>query len=189
MQGELSAIQKILRQNSDAAAKAANQKFIPGEEKIYGIRSPLLNELAGRFKNGGFELVEALWQAGALEEKILAGKMLGKIAKKDPERALQTVRLFASNIGNWAVCDTIGMQSLKPIVKTHRQEIFALAKEYNTSPDLWQRRLSLVLVEWYTREEKLHPEIKKLVKRLENDKEYYVKKAVTWINKNFQKGK
>jgi 3-methyladenine DNA glycosylase AlkD len=41
-----------------------------------------------------------------------------------------------------------------------------------------------VLVEWYTRIKELHPEIKELVKTLETDEEYYVKKAIVWINKN-----
>ena len=50
---------------------------------------PVLNELAQQFKAGGFDLVEEIWKAGALEEKLLAVKMLGKIAKKDPERSLQ----------------------------------------------------------------------------------------------------
>jgi 3-methyladenine DNA glycosylase AlkD len=45
------------------------------------------------------------------------------------------------------------------------------------------------LVEWYTRFEKDHAAIMELVKPLENDKEYYVKKAVVWIKKNFSKGK
>ena len=136
-----------------------------------------------------FDLIEQLWNAGALEEKILAVKMLGKIAKKDPERSLQITQIFAKNIGNWAVCDAMGMQGLKPILKTHQKEIFALAWKYNSSKDFWQRRLSLVLVEWYTRDKNCHIEIKQLVKELENDDEYYVKKAIVWINKNFLKGK
>lgn len=189
MPGELPAIKKLLIANSSAAAKASHQKFVPGKERIYGVRMPYLNELAVQYKTGGFDLVEELWKAGALEEKILAVKILGKIAKKDPGRSLQLVQLFAENIGNWAVCDAIGMQGLKPILKTHQQEIFTLAKKYNQSPDFWQRRLSLVLVEWYTRIKELNPEIKKLVKALENDKEYYVKKAIVWINKNLEKGK
>jgi len=45
------------------------------------------------------------------------------------------------------------------------------------------------LVEWYTRVKELHPEIKQLVKNLENDDEYYVKKAIVWIKKNIDKGK
>jgi 3-methyladenine DNA glycosylase AlkD len=189
MSKELKDIQKILTANSSPEAKASHQKFVPGKEKIYGVRMPFINELALQYKNGGFELIEELWKAGAWEEKVLAVKILGKIAKKDPERSLKLVELFAKNIGNWAVCDAIGMQGLKPILKTHQEEIFALAKKYNQSTDFWQRRLSLVLVEWYTRIKELHPEIIKLVKALQNDDEYYVKKAIVWINKNFEKEK
>ncbi len=189
MSQQLKEIQKILRDRAIPEARAAHQKFVPGKEKIYGVRTPVLNDLAASYRNGGFDLVEELWSAGALEEKILALKMLGRIAKKDPRRSLTITQHFAKNIGNWAVCDAMGMQGLKPILKTHQKEIFALAKKYNTSKDFWQRRLSLVLVEWYTRVKDLHPEIKRLVKNLENDDEYYVKKAIVWINKNFKKGK
>lgn len=189
MSKELKAIQKILIANSSPEAKASHQKFVPGKEKIYGVRMPFINEMAAQYKSSGFELVEELWKAGALEEKVLAIKILGKIAKKDPVRSLKEVEFFANNIGNWAVCDAIGMQGLKPILKSHQKEIFALAKKYNQSTDFWQRRLSLVLVEWYTKVKELHSEIKKLVKALENDQEYYVKKAIVWINKNLEKGK
>jgi len=115
--------------------------------------------------------------------------MLGKIAKKDPERSIKMIQLFARKICNWVVCDAMGMQGLEPILKTQQQKIFVLAKKYNQSTDFWQRRFSLVLVEWYTRIKELHPEIKKLVKAMENDEEYYVKKRVVWIKKNFEKGK
>ncbi len=189
MSQQLKAIQTILKEKAGLEAKAAHEKFVPGKEKIYGVRMHFINELAAQYKTGGVELIEELWKAGALEEKLMAIKMLGKIAKKDPERSLEMVTLFSKNIGNWAVCDAIGMQGLKPILKSHQQEIFALAKTYNQSPDFWQRRLSLVLVEWYTRKKELHPEIKKLVNALEKDDEYYVKKAIVWINKNFEKGK
>jgi 3-methyladenine DNA glycosylase AlkD len=189
MSPQVKDIQRILLAQSSEAVKASHRKFVPGDEKLYGVKMPVLNKLAIQFKNGGFELIEELWTEGSLEEKVLAVKLLGKIAKKDPERSLRLIQVFAKNIGNWAVCDAIGMQGLKPILKTHQQEIFALATKYNSSTDSWQRRLSLVLVEWYTRIPSLHPQIKKLVKNLEEDDAYYVKKAVVWINKNFQKGK
>ncbi|MEO7983397.1 MAG: DNA alkylation repair protein [Bacteroidota bacterium] len=190
MSAELKQIQAILRSKAIPEAKAAHEKFVPGtREKIYGVRTPILNDLAQQFKVAGFDLVEELWNAGAFEEKVMAVKLLGKIAKKDPVRSLEIIQQFAKNIGNWAVCDAMGMQGLKPILKTHQKEIFALAWKYNGSKDFWQRRLSLVLVEWYTRIKELHPEIKRLVKNLENDEEYYVKKAIVWINKNFKKEK
>lgn len=189
MSAQLEAIQKILVQQSNKAALDANNKFVPGNTKAYGVRNPVLNELAKKFKEGGFDLVKELWDAGAYEEKITALKMLGCIAKKDPGRSLKLIEYFAKGIDNWAVCDTMGMQALKPIVKTHQKEIFVLAKKYNASKDIWQRRLSLVLVEYYTRDKTLLPEINVLIKALEDDEAYYVKKAVVWIKKNVIKGK
>ncbi|MGH2553017.1 MAG: DNA alkylation repair protein [Chitinophagaceae bacterium] len=189
MPAGLKQIQNILRSKANPEAKAAHQKFVPSTDFVYGVRIPVLNEMAKQFKSGDFELVEAVWDSGAFEEKLLAVKILGKIAKKDPQRSLKLIQHFAKNIGNWAVCDAMGMQGLKPIIKTHQQEIFELARKYNGSKDFWQRRLSLVLVEWYTRIKSLHPEIKILVKNLENDEEYYVKKAIVWIKKNLLKGK
>ena len=189
MSNELKEIKSRLLQHASPEARMAHEKFVPGKERIIGVRTPVLNQLAREYQMGGFALVERLWKAGSLEEKILAGKMLGRIAKKDPERALRLVERFSETIGNWAVCDTIGMQSLKPIVLTHEREIFGLAGRLNGSEDFWQRRLSLVLVEWYTRYKRLLPAIKKLVKGVENDEEYYVRKAVMWVRKNLEKGK
>jgi 3-methyladenine DNA glycosylase AlkD len=120
---------------------------------------------------------------------MLAAKILTHNAKKDAAQALSLIKSFTSEIDNWAICDTIGMQSLKAIVTTHKTEIFTLAKQLNTSKNFWQRRLSLVLVEYYTRYKKLHPQIIALVKPLENDEEYYVKKAIEWIKRNFKNGK
>lgn len=186
---QLKEIQQILKTNTRPDALAAHKKFVPGAEKILGVRMPVLNLLASQFKSGGFELVQELWKCGSLEEKTLAAKMLGKIAKQDPEQAIELVRLFSSAIEDWVVCDTLGMQSLKPLVKTHAPAIFKLAGVLNRSSSLWQRRLSLVLVEWYTRDATKHPQINVLIKALENDNEYYVKKAVAWIKRNMYKGK
>ncbi|HEY6976284.1 MAG TPA: DNA alkylation repair protein [Chitinophagaceae bacterium] len=189
MSAQLKEIQKLLKQHADKNALVAQQRFVTGVEKVYGVYMPVLNNLAKQFKQADFDLVTELWNAGSLEERILAGKLLGRIAKRDPTNALQLVENFSGEITNWAVCDALGMQALKPVVKTHQKEIFVLAKKLNKSQNQWQRRLSLVLVEWYTRNEPDHNEIKELVNNLKNDKEYYVKKAVVWIERNFKKGR
>ena len=189
MSKQLKEIQVILKSNAKQDTVKFLEKMVPGEQRAYGVKTPVLNEIVKNYKAGSFDLAEELWNSGALEEKIIAVKILEKIGKKDPERLLKTIRQFAEGIDNWAVCDAIGMQGVRPLVKTHRDELFKLAKKYNTSPDPWKRRLSLVMVEWYTRHSADHADIKKLVKPLENDEEYYVKKAVAWIKRNLDKGK
>ena len=189
MSKEAKEIQRVLTENSDKAGIGFFEKMVPGKQKIYGVKTPVLNELAKKYKAGSFELAEELWNSGALEEKIIAIKIVERVGKNDPASVLTMFKQFSKQIDNWAVCDGLGMQFLRGIVQTHQKEIFDLARKLNRSKDPWQRRLSLVMVEWYTRKGEWHKAIKELVKNLESDKEYYVKKAVVWINRNFKKGK
>jgi 3-methyladenine DNA glycosylase AlkD len=182
-------VQKELKEHATPEAKAAALKFVPNAEKIYGIRTPVLNVLAKKYKEGGFDLVKELWDSGAFEERLLAAKLLTIICKKDPLLSLKLVADFSKDISNWAVCDVVGMQSLKPVAKKIQKEIFDLSAKLVKSKNLWERRLSLVMIEVFTKDRSLHTEIKRRVKMLENDEEYYVKKAVVWIKRNFEKGR
>jgi 3-methyladenine DNA glycosylase AlkD len=189
MSKELKEIQQLLIARAEKGNKIFFEKMVPGKQKIYGVKTPVLNEIAKQYKSGSFTLAEQLWKAGSFEERIIAIKIIEKKGKDDPARLLRLFKSFSKHIDNWAVCDGLGMQFLRGIVKTHSTEIFEIANKYSHSKNKWERRLSLVMVEWYTRSNQFHPEIKRLVKTLENDEEYYVKKAVVWIKRNFIKGK
>lgn len=189
MKALLNQVQKELNNFSTPEAKTAALKFVPGVTKVYGIRMPVINDLAKKYKQGGFELVKELWSSGSFEEKILAAKLLRLICKKDPVLAVKLVEEFSKDISDWAVCDTLGMQSLKPVANKLQKEIFNLSGRLIRSKNLWQRRLSLVLLEVFTRDKTLHPEIMKSIMELADDKEYYVQKAVLWLKKNFEKGR
>ncbi len=183
----LKEIQKELKKLSDEKVKSSVKKFIPHLQNSYGVKMPVINVLAKKYKDGSFEIAEQLWKSGAFEERILAAKILGKIAKKNPGRTIALIRKFSEEISDWAVCDTLGMQSPKAINSTHAKEIFSLSNELISSENFWQRRIAIVLSEWYTRDQSYHPQIKNLLSKVKNDKEYYVKKAVIWINRNFEK--
>jgi 3-methyladenine DNA glycosylase AlkD len=185
----LKQIQEELNAHSTPEAKTAAMKFVPNAEKVYGIRTPVLNLLAKKYKEGGFDLAKELWSSGAFEEKLLAAKLLNVICKKDPQFSLKLVAGFSKDISDWAVCDAIGMQSLKPVGKKIQKEIFDLSAKLIKSKNPWERRLSLVIIEVFTKDKSLHPEIIRRVKMLEKDEEYYVKKAVVWIKRNFEKGR
>jgi 3-methyladenine DNA glycosylase AlkD len=185
----LKQIQEELNAHSTPEAKTAAMKFVPNAEKVYGIRTPVLNLLAKKYKEGGFDLAKQLWSSGAFEEKLLAAKLLNVICKKDPQLSLKLVAGFSKDISDWAVCDAIGMQSLKPVGKKIQKEIFDLSAKLIKSKNPWERRLSLVIIEVFTKDKSLHPEIIRRVKMLEKDEEYYVKKAVVWIKRNFEKGR
>lgn len=183
----LNEIQAFLSNASQKSTVDFFQKMVPGKQKIYGVKTPALNALVKKYKEGSFDLIRELWASGSLEERIIAIKIMERIGKRDPEKLLKLFKIFATQIDNWAVCDGLGMQFLRGIIKTHEGEIFILADKFNRSKDPWQRRLSMVMVEWYTRKKEMHKKIKMLVTRLEDDNEYYVKKAVAWIKRNLEK--
>jgi len=183
----LAEIQEILKKKSAPKAKSSLQKLVPSSQNVYGVRVPILNELAKQYKAGGFELVKELWSAGAFEEKLLAAKILGKICKKDPDKTLKTVIKFSKEISDWAVCDTLATQGIRGIAKVKQKEIFNLAKKFVKSTYIWQRRLGIVLLINYSKEENLRGEIRKIIKPLEDDKEHYIKKAIIWIEKGLKK--
>ena len=183
----LQSIHSELRKNATPETQASALKFVPNATLVYGVKMPFLNSMAKKYKDGGFELINELWKSGAFEEKILAAKLVGELSKADPVKAIETVREFSKKIDNWALCDTIGMQSLKPIAKKNQEEIFRLSSSLISSKDPWQRRLSLVLVEVYTKDKSLHGEIQKRIDTLKDDKEYYVRKSVQWLERNLAK--
>jgi len=134
-----------------------------------------LNKLAIKYRHCGFEIVKELWKSGSFEERILASKILGKICKKDPKKTLKFLEKFSKEIYDWATCDTLGTQAIKGIAKLKQEEIFKISRRLIKSKNFWERRFAIVLLTNFIESKNLKKEI---VKNVENDKEYYVKKAV-----------
>jgi len=183
----LRSIQQALVAKRDAKALAAFQKLIPTSQNVYGVRVPVLNELAKEHHEGGFDLAAALWAAGAFEERLLAAKLLGLGARKNPEQALIMAKKFTRDISDWAVCDTLGMQGLRGIAVKKRDELFSWSNKLARSKNPWERRLSLVVLMHYVKDKPSRVQIEQTVAHLSGDKEYYVKKAVAWLRRDLQK--
>lgn len=77
-------IQQLLNARVQKGNKSFFEKIIPGNQKIYGVKTPLLNEIVKQYKSGSFILVKERWHAGSYEEKIIAIKIMEKTGKEDP---------------------------------------------------------------------------------------------------------
>ena len=184
---QLLEIRKILKNKSSRKDRKSASKFVPTIEKQYGAKALVLNELAQRIKEPDFDLVEKLWQSGAFEERLLAAKILGKFGNKNPERTLELIKRFSKDISDWAVCDTLATQGIRKIIRLKQKEIFEISKELIKSKNLWQRRFAIVLLINFTKDKNLRKEIERILKKVENDKEPYVKKAIVWLKNELNK--
>jgi 3-methyladenine DNA glycosylase AlkD len=113
----------------------------------------------------------------------LSAKILGKVCKNDPERSLALLLKFSNEISDWAICDTIATQGIRGIVKSRRREVFNLSRRFVRSELMWQRRLGIVLLTNYAKEDSLKKEIQEIIRPLEKDNEHYIKKAMKWIER------
>lgn len=94
------------------------------------------------------------------------------------------LKQFSEGITDWAVCDTLATQGIRGILKVKQAEIFELVRTLIKSDNTWQRRLWIVLLTNYAKQEELREEILTAIQPLEHDGEYYVKKAIIWIKKD-----
>jgi 3-methyladenine DNA glycosylase AlkD len=180
----LMSIQAALRAASRDRVRAATQKFAPTAQRVYGVRVPDLNALVTACRPGGFALAEALWNSGAFEERLLAAKLLGAVCRSDPARALRFVAAVSTELSDWAVCDTLGTQGVRAIAQTQREAVFALAEQLIRSKTMWSRRLGIVLLLNFATDRRAHGPIRRLIAPLEKDPEPYIRKAMTWIEKD-----
>mgnify|MGYP002682076154 CR=1 FL=1 len=186
---DLEKIRKSLKAAANEKVKLSFEKFIPSAKKVYGVKVAVLNNIAGEIKEIDFDLIEKLWEGGLFEEQLLAVKILGNFANKDPERTIKIVEKFSRDISNWAVCDTLATQGIRKIAKDKQKEIFALSKKYISSKNLWQRRFAIVLLLELNRCGFDKKETKKLLEKVKGDKEPYIKKAIIWLNKELNENK
>lgn len=185
----LSDIKKTLKNKSSAKARASAKKFVPTIQKFYGARAAVLNEIMRKIKEPDFELCEKLWQSGFFEERLLAAKILGKICPTDPKKTLRLIQKFSRDIEDWCVCDTLAMQGIRRIAAAEQKEIFKISRRLVKSKNLWQRRFALVLLINYYKDKKLEKQIRRIMKQVENDEAYYVKKAIVWLKAELGKRK
>ena len=179
-------IQKILKSKAKEKVKTSWIKFVASPKKVYGVKVPILNEIAKNIKNPDFNLVKKLWKSGAFEERLLATKILDRICKKDADMTLQLVKKFALEISDWATCDTLATQGVRKIAIIKQKEIFEFSQKLVSKKNFWQRRLGLVLLINFIKDKKFKPLIKGILKKVRDDEEYYVKKAVEWLERKLK---
>ena len=180
-------IQNELNDRSSEEAREGFAKFVPHSQNVYGVRLPIINDMARTYKNSGFPIVRELWASGAFEECMLAVKILSKTCKSDPDLTLELLDQFKADIDNWAICDTLCSEGIRSIFKIKQTEIWSLATSYLRSDEMWTRRMGIVLLIHFAKIPERKAEVRRVIHPLITDNSHYIKKAVTWITRYLDK--
>lgn len=166
----------FIKENSEEKVAAFSARLTPTADKIYGVRVPLLRELAKRIAKENPE--EFLRETkNSLEEKMLHGFVIGYM-KCDFNEFVKNVKYFAGLVDNWAVCDTACSTFAQ--IKKHREEFLPVITEFLSGGD-FDRRLGYVMLLDYYVDKEYAPYIFAACDEVKEADGYYVKMAVSWL--------
>ena len=169
------------------------KKYIGTQLKTYGLTSATQLQLHKRgfnFHNENhtetFKVYDAIYKEhSSFEAKNLAFLYLDKNYKHiDITLQLELLPHWVKTVDNWAHSDTLSKFLTRLLEHPLTQKSFVpVIKQWNKSPDLWEKRQSLICLYYYARTKKQlvdYTNAEKLIGNLLLDKEYYVQKAVGW---------
>ena len=165
---------------------------VPGAEKLFGVKVPLLrklsNEVIQNYKKDK-EIISRVatecWSRGSREHQLVALFMLAGIKLMPSERWDWGVR-FLPEVSNWESCDQLCMALIGQALAEDPKYMDFL-ENWVEDENFWVRRAALVATV-YLRRAKHPPEVAEeldnrtlaMAEALLDDNEKYIRKAVDW---------
>lgn len=164
-----------LKQLADEGLKKNVERFGIPSDKVLGIRTPQLRQLAKALKKN-HALAQELWASDIHEAKVLAS-MVG-----DPAiMTSQEMDAWAGEIYSWDICDQC-CGNLFVYTSCWKEKV----KQWIPSPHEFTRRAGIVLIAEATMHQKKNVTNDELLTMLESalkvagDDRNFVKKAISW---------
>jgi len=170
----------FLKSHSDEKSKMQWIRTIKVHDNVYGVKLSTLNPMISTWsKSATLRDVDLLWKDGKTESKIVAAKLLSRLGRKEPEKALRMIKSFVRTLKDWATTDTLATQGIKSLLRYKEQEIkqFALRCVHNET--MWIRRFGIVVFVNFPKSK----EVDVVIKLCRDDDRYYIKKAVEWLRR------
>lgn len=157
-------------------------KLIPTEDKIIGVRKPLLDRFAKQLvtQHSQTNLLSYIKTSLIYHEEILLQGILINLICKDLKSLQHYTELFIPKIRNWAICDCF-CSHLK-LSKQHLQSQWQFIQPYFLSSNTYTIRFACVMGLTYFIQDEY---IELLLKQLDQiptiqQQDYYVKMAIAW---------
>ena len=152
-------------------------KIINSKQKILGVRTPELKNLAKKFAKLDLKKSLKLIKFNSFEEITLYGLLLGFV--NNFEELLPLIEEFLKRIDNWATCDQT-CSALKIFKKDKNNKYYTIFKQYAQSNLEFEARFGIVMIMLYYLNDENIDDIIELTTTIDNHS-YYVDMAISWL--------
>ena len=191
MENMINAVRGVLKNSIDEKTRATSQKFFKEKISFYGVKVPMVNRISKEYykliesktKSEIFDLCEALWNSGYIEESFIACNWSYYIHDRYEPGDFQVFeRWIDQYVNNWASCDTLCNHTVGTFLEMY-PEYVAQLKELAKAGNRWMRRASAVTLIIPARKGKFLNDILEIAGILLMDQDDLVQKGYGWMLK------
>lgn len=169
---------KRLEKEADKNYQKFSSSLLPNVNNVLGVRLPVLRRLAKEIvKEDKFKDFLSEKKHKYMEEYMLKGMLIGFL-KEPVGEIINYIRLFVSQIDNWAVCDSF-CNSLK-FTKNNLEKVWDFLQPYSESSSEYEIRFAYVMLLNYYLIDEYIDKVLCLVDKFKDDR-YYAKMSVAWL--------
>ena len=188
----ISDIRRELTELADEKTKISLQRFFKENVAFYGVKSALVEKVAGRYysqvkplgKSEILDLCEELLKSDYSEEAVIAFEWSYRLKDAyDPEDFARFEFWLVKYVNNWAKCDTLCNHTIGALVVKYPQFIASL-KQWARSENRWLRRAAAVTLIIPAKEGKYLRDIFEITDILLRDEDDLVQKGYGWLLKD-----
>jgi 3-methyladenine DNA glycosylase AlkD len=182
-------IRKELTANADPAFQTAQKHYFKEPFIGYGVRTPQVNDIAGRSfrmaeplgREAIFDLAENLWQNRYNEEALIACEWIYRLRRLyEPADIGRFADWIGKYVDNWAKCDTLCNHSVGAFLKRFPDAVVQL-QTWAISPNRWLRRASAVSLILPVRQGLFFEDALAIARLMLQDRDDLVQKGYGWL--------
>jgi 3-methyladenine DNA glycosylase AlkD len=162
----------------------------------YGVRAAAMKTIVGKYRaeirdlgtQDKLDLATSLIGSGYGEQKGVALHVLQQISDYFTPNRFGVLDALVRDLHGWSKIDGVTGSLLMDVLEPHPKELLELASQWNSDPDLWMRRASVVLsTRKVARSGKYNDVAMAHCENLKHDTQAMVRKGVGWSLKDLMR--
>lgn len=188
----IKSVRSALCDSVDEKTKATSQNFFKEKIECYGVKVATVTKISkdcfklieSKTKTEIFDLCEALWRSGIIEESFIACNWSYYLRKRYEPSDFKVFETWINTyVNNWASCDSLCNHTVGTFVEMYPEYLPKL-KAFTTSENRWMRRAAAVTLIVPARKGKFLSDILEIADLLLIDQDDLVQKGYGWMLKS-----
>lgn len=187
-------LSNFLKEHENPANAKAMSAYMKDKFQFFGIKTPARRTILKEFHQvHGVpqidvvdEYIKVLWQHPEREMQLTAQEIAGKYMKKASKQKIELYEYMILNNSWWDTVDYIAIWLVGTLFKKHPEMIDQYVEKWMNSDNFWLQRTAILFQRNY-KDETDEALLFNLCKRLSDEKEFFIRKAIGWALREYSK--